>query len=89
MAPIRLEVYVDDDCMTCSRSFAIAAEVQDMFPEVEVLVLGPQDEAGDFRHLVAAVPTYILNGKVVSLGNPTAADLGDTIRHLAAGARRW
>lgn len=86
---IRLEVYVDDDCLTCSRSLAVAGEVQDAFPDVEVIVVGPTSELGDYRHLVAAVPTYILNGRVVSLGNPTFQALSAAIREVATGVVPW
>lgn len=89
MVPIRLEVYVDDDCLNCSRSAALAAEVQAAFPGIEVAVLEPPHERGTYRHLVAAVPTYILNGTIVSLGNPTFARLSEVIEELAVGVRRW
>lgn len=89
MDSIRLEVYVDDDCLTCSRSLAVAADVRNAFPEVDVLVVGPDSAQGGYRHLVAAVPTYILNGRVVSLGNPTLTDLSAAIRGLTAGAEPW
>lgn len=86
MGAIRLEVYVDDECLTCGRSFDVAAEVQDAFPELEVAILRPDSDGGIHRHLVAAVPTYILNGQVISLGNPTLADLTAAITWLATGA---
>ena len=89
MGAIRLEVYVDDECLACSRSLAVAAQVQDAFPDVDVAVLRPDSDEGAHRHLVAAVPTYILNGRVISLGNPTLAELSDAIVGLATGAQRW
>ena len=80
---IRLAVYVDDDCLTGSRSHIEAEEVQNAFPNVEVVVASSASDEGDYRHLVAAVPTHILNGRVVSLGNLTFDALSVAIRELA------
>lgn len=85
MGSIRLEVYVDDECLVCSRSLAIASQIRTAFPDVVVVVVGPESDDGLHRHLVAAVPTYILNGQVVSLGNPTFADLSAAILGLTSG----
>lgn len=87
MGTIRLEVHVDDDCFACSRSLALAAEVGAAFPDLDVRIVGLQSEDGGYQHLVAAVPTYILNGRVVSLGNPTLEALSAAIRELLTGVR--
>ncbi len=87
MGTIQLEVYVDDECLTCSRSLALAAEIGAAFPGIDVVVVGPESVEGAYRHLVAAVPTYILSGRVVSLGNPTFEDLSAAILELAGGVR--
>ena len=47
---------------------------------VQVIDLG--GPGGEHRHLVAAAPTYILNGRVVSLGNPAHAELHGAIQRL-------
>ncbi|MEZ4552779.1 MAG: thioredoxin family protein [Dehalococcoidia bacterium] len=84
MDTIELEVYVDEGCATCQRAAALARQVEAEHPEVTVTLVYARGDQGAHRHLVAAVPTYILNGRVVSLGNPRLADLEAAIR-LAGG----
>lgn len=80
---MRLEVYVDDECLACSRSRSVASEVRVAHPDLEVVVLPPHDDGAQHGHLVAAVPTYILDGRVISLGNPRFEDLDAAIRARA------
>ena len=48
------------------------------FPEVDVNVYSPPS-AGLYEHLVLATPTFILNGKKMSLGNPSPTQLDEAI----------
>ncbi len=85
MATIELEVYVDDGCAVCARALTLAAAVQAAFPEVRVAVVSSGRDEGTHRELVAAVPTYVLNGRVVSLGNPTFEEIEGAIAAIADG----
>jgi hypothetical protein len=73
-----LHVYIADDCWSCQETRRIVADVADRFPEIHVemrdMDLGKPDD-------VFAVPTYVLNGRVISLGNPTREEL---VQKLAA-----
>lgn len=64
----KLEVYVSGDCWSCAETYRIVDKVALQFPEVMVDVV----EAGTGRwpNYVFASPTYVLNGRVISLGNP-------------------
>lgn len=84
MDKIVLEVYVDAGCLACRRAEALAGEVAAAHPEVTVRVVRGAADGGTHHELVAAVPTYVLNGQVVSLGNPLRSDLDAAI----ARARR-
>lgn len=88
MGTIELEVYVDDGCLICARAVALAAQVQEAFPGARVVVVRSERDGGEHRGLVAAVPTYVLNGRVVSLGNPAFDDLEATILEVASGRSR-
>lgn len=66
---MRLEIVVAPDCVGCAEARAIAEEVRSKFTAVEVELLEP---GGDrpIPSQVVATPTYLLDGTVISLGNP-------------------
>jgi alkyl hydroperoxide reductase subunit AhpF len=73
-----LHVYIADDCWSCQETRRIVADVAGRFPEIQVEMRDMnQDKPDD----VFAVPTYVLNGRVISLGNPTREEL---VQKLAA-----
>lgn len=75
-----LEIYVEAECFVCDRSSAIAAEIRTAFEDVDVHVIDLAGAGGQHRDLVVAAPTYVLNGRVVSLGNPEPDELHAEIR---------
>lgn len=70
---VKLQVYIADDCWTCEETKRIVADMASQFPElaVELLDLNEVERPDE----VFAVPTYLLNGRVISLGNPTRQEL--------------
>ena len=70
---IQLQVYISQDCWTCEETIRIVQEVSPQFPEVMVEILDTEETA--LPEGVFAVPTYVLNGRIISLGNPTRQDL--------------
>ena len=75
--PPRLEVYVSRECLNCAEAVRLAEDTADRFPSVEVQVidLGGELENRLLPDTVVAVPTYLLDGRVISLGNPYPEDL--------------
>ena len=73
-----LAIYVSDDCWSCAESRRIAAEVADEFPEVDVLLIDM--ESGPLPAAVFAAPTYLLDGRVLFLGNPRREELWQQLR---------
>jgi len=76
---MRLEIVVAPDCVGCSEARSIAEEVRGRFTSVEVHLV----ELGGDRPIpkqVVATPTYLLDGAVVSLGNPRRDTLLRLIR---------
>lgn len=71
MARRVLEVYVVADCFGCDRARELVAWLAAMnLPQLDVRLIH-LDEHGTARPpAVFAVPTYLLNGRVLSLGNP-------------------
>jgi len=82
-----LEIYVEADCFVCARSSEIAAGVRATFADVEVEMIDLADGGGRHRHLLIAAPTYVLDGEVVSLGNPDPHTLHLEIRQRQGAER--
>ncbi len=79
-----LEIVVAPDCVGCAEARAIAEEIQSRFVSVEVKLL----ELGGDRPIprqVVATPTYLLDGAVISLGNPRRETLLRLIRRRLNG----
>lgn len=65
-----LRVYVAPHCVICREALRIAKRIRRTFAKLNVQVIDL--EAKDAKNLdgVFSVPTYVLNGRTVSLGNP-------------------
>ena len=86
----RLEVYVAAHCFSCVEAHRLAAAAASRFPGLEVRTIDlDAARAGAPPVLpdgVVAVPTYLLDGTVVALGNPEPEQL--FARIASAPARR-
>ena len=80
---VTLKVFVEEDCWSCSESRRIIAEITPQFPEivVELVNLTAQNRPDD----IFAVPTYKLNGRIISLGNPYPQELRRKIQDALNG----
>lgn len=63
-----LTVYISDDCWSCAETQRILDDVAPQFPDLLLRRVDTQQEP--LPEGVFAVPTYLLDGKVISLGNP-------------------
>ena len=74
-APL-LEVYVSSECPNCDEAIRLADQAAMRYPNVVVRLIDLDQLNGKPPpDPVVAVPTYLLNGRVVSLGNPYPEDL--------------
>jgi predicted thioredoxin/glutaredoxin len=73
----RLQIYVSSECVNCAEAHRLAREVAGRFPDVvvEVIDLAADVQNGQVPDVIVAVPTYLLDGRVVSLGNPYPEEL--------------
>jgi len=71
--PHKLQVYVSDDCWSCREIRRIVTDISPQFPEVQVEMLDLEN--GSQPPHVFAAPTYLLDGRVIFLGNPTREQL--------------
>ena len=80
---VKLQVYVTEDCWTCAESRRIVSEIASPYPQVAVELLDL--EVDDRPEHVFAVPTYVLDGRVISLGNPYREQLRQEIQVALSG----
>ncbi|GAC1447752.1 MAG: hypothetical protein PVSMB4_03800 [Ktedonobacterales bacterium] len=80
---MRLEIYVASDCLTCAYAYEIAERAQGI-AGLDVAVIAIEDITQPVPPNVVAVPTYLFDGQVVSLGNPACevflADLRQRVK---------
>lgn len=67
-----LRVYVAEHCALCRESLKIVQEIRRKFPHVIVEVINLEADDPDNRDGVFSIPTYVLDGRTLSLGNPGA-----------------
>ena len=69
-----LDIYVADHCSNCGEALRLAA-VARQIPGAEVRVINLNTTTEPVPSRVVAVPTFVLDGRVVSLGNPYPEEL--------------
>jgi hypothetical protein len=74
MKPI-LKVFVRDDCPGCAEAHQVALQVEQDFPQLNVEIINMADPHAIVPEAVFATPTYMLNNRIVSLGNPSPAEV--------------
>ncbi len=80
----RLEIYVVEGCIGCDRARQIAASVRAAYPGITVDIVDlSATPAEAVPEQVMATPTYILDGLVISLGNPNIVTLREQLAALA------
>ena len=70
---VKLLVYIREDCWSCAESHRIVAEIAPEFPQLAVELV--DFDVPDRPQNIFAVPTYVLNGRIISLGNPYRDEL--------------
>lgn len=72
---VELDIFIEANCSNCATAVEIAGIVQQSVPEVEVRLIDITQPDASCPESVFAVPTYLLNGELCSLGNPDADQL--------------
>ncbi len=66
-----LQIYVAPHCIGCEEARALAELIGRQFAGVHVEVIDVQQSAIAVPATIFATPTYVWDGRVYSLGNPT------------------
>ena len=75
---MRLDVYISNHCVNCHEALLIAEHAK-AIPNVLVTVINVDEMRVAPPPNVIAVPTYLLDGRVVSLGNPERQNFLDEL----------
>lgn len=70
-----LRIYVGQHCGFCEEAMRLATEVKGRFAGLFVEVIDLDAEGSVNYDNVFSIPTYVFNGRTISLGNPTAEEL--------------
>ena len=82
----KLRIYVSSGCLSCRRAREIASSLQGSYPGVRVEVVDAEDAPeGSLPDAVVAVPAYVLDGTLISLGNPNPVTLRKQLAALVLG----
>jgi hypothetical protein len=82
--PITLDVYVSAHCWQCFVARQLAEETQTKFANLIVNVIDLDKPDTLKPAFVFAVPTFVLDGQVISLGTPTREALDQRIYQALA-----
>ena len=66
-----LTVYVHNYCPGCDYIDEVVTQMAQNYPQVDVQIVDLDDPQADVPDGVFATPTYMLDERVVSLGNPS------------------
>lgn len=80
----RVAIYVLPGCGNCAYAWEIAALIQREYPRVEVAVVDLASPTEPVPDAVFATPTYLLDGRLWSLGNPSPAQVRERLDQLEA-----
>ena len=74
-----LRIYISEHCWGCQEAREMAVHLRQTFPELAVDLIDLDKRDVQKPDEVFATPTYVLNGRVVSLGNPRPETLRELI----------
>lgn len=77
-----LVIYVAQHCPVCHYAFEVADEIRERFPDVNLRLVDMETTDEEIPERVFATPTYLLNGRVWSLGNPSPTLIVETFGNL-------
>ena len=81
MKPI-LKIFVAETCPGCVEALDTAARIKHDFPNIVVQVVDMDNPTTTIPEEVFATPTYMLNNRVVSLGNPGPDDIAQWAQEI-------
>jgi hypothetical protein len=87
----RLDIFVSAHCFGCEEARRLATAVAERFHTLLVRLVDLDAEPEAKPEHIVAVPAYLLDETVISLGNPRQADLFQQVERAIAAEQvdRW
>lgn len=79
-----ITLFIAPHCETCLYAREVAEAIQREYDHVRVRLVDIETATEAIPEVVFATPTYLLNGRVWSLGNPSAEKIRETLMRYAA-----
>ena len=79
-----LKIYITENCPGCDEAHRIAAYVEQDCSEIDVELIDILDSQAVVPDAVFATPTFMLNNRIVSLGNPSLKQVARWIEEATA-----
>lgn len=76
MKPV-LKIFITEHCPGCNEAQRVAARVTQDYPHLRVEIIDLDAPEVSVPEVVFATPTYMLNNRIVSLGNPSPAEVAE------------
>ena len=70
---LKLQVYVREECWSCAESRRLVDDIAPRYPDMVVELVDVEKE--EKPPGIFAVPTFMLDGQIISLGNPYPEEL--------------
>jgi hypothetical protein len=77
---VSVVIYVAGCCAVSQYAYEVAETIRRLFPQVALKIVDLADPPEPVPEVVFATPTYLLNGRLWSLGNPSSQEV---VRALA------
>ncbi|MEZ4522506.1 MAG: thioredoxin family protein [Thermomicrobiales bacterium] len=76
----KLMIYTMTHCLTCAETSQTVAQIRQRMPDLEIQIVDLERPDTEIPSKVFSAPTYMVNGDVISLGNPYGDQLEASIR---------
>jgi glutaredoxin-related protein len=79
-----LRIFIAENCPGCNDAREIAAQIEQNYPKIAVELVDIVESRAAIPESIFATPTYMLNDRVVSLGNPSPEQVAQWVEEAAA-----
>jgi predicted thioredoxin/glutaredoxin len=79
----QVTIYLAQHCQTSTYAYQVAEEIRQAFPHVQVRLVDLEQTTEPIPEAVFATPTYLLDGRLWSLGNPAPEQVKETLSRLS------
>lgn len=83
-----LVIYISNHCPLCAYAYLVAEGIRQDFSTVTVRLVNLAETKEAIPEAVFATPTYLLDGRLWSLGNPSPEKISATFRNFPPNISR-